>query len=304
MVGEVKPKVSVCVVTYNQEPFIRHCLQSLVEQKTNFDFEVIVSDDGSKDGTRVIISEFASAYPSIVKPIFQEKNLGAFKNFVFVHESASGEFIAHMDGDDYALPGKLQIQADFLDKNPQCNICWHRMMLKNERTDALVPDLIDLDALPTRQFDRGDILKFVTIGLNSAKMYRRAVREFTLPPFPVMDFFANVEQVQDGFAAFVSDEPLGVYRTEIGIASGGGTKKIMKDCFIYFAQRYPCFKPQIGSAALLLFAAAAKNGRWREARLFGGVVLRTLSLDAIREFRANLRLYPMFRFPAAARSGT
>lgn len=303
MVEAVKPKVSVCVVTYNQEAFIRHCLQSLVDQKTNFDFEVIVSDDGSKDATRKIISEFATAYPSIVKPIFQEKNLGAFKNFLFVHECASGDFIAHMDGDDYALPGKLQVQADFLDQNPQCNICWHRMLLKNERTGALVPDLIDLDALPTKQFDRGDILKFVTIGLNSAKMYRRAVRDFTLPPFPVMDFFANVEQVRDGFAAFVSDEPLGVYRTEIGIASGGGTKVIMKDCFIFFARRYPRLRPQIGSAALLLFAAAAKNCRWRDMQLYSGAVLRTLSFAALKEFKTNLPLYAMFRFPAAARSG-
>jgi glycosyltransferase involved in cell wall biosynthesis len=52
------PKVSVCVVSYNQEKYIRQCLQSIVDQATDFDFEVIVGDDFSTDGTRVIIEEF------------------------------------------------------------------------------------------------------------------------------------------------------------------------------------------------------------------------------------------------------
>ena len=52
------PKVSICVVTYNQEKFIGQCLQSIVDQVVNFDIEVIVADDCSTDGTRDIIKDF------------------------------------------------------------------------------------------------------------------------------------------------------------------------------------------------------------------------------------------------------
>ena len=78
------PKVSVCVVTYNQEKYIRQCLQSIVDQETNFNFEILVSDDCSTDATRTIVLEFASKYPEIVKPMFRDRNVGAVKNFVLI----------------------------------------------------------------------------------------------------------------------------------------------------------------------------------------------------------------------------
>jgi cellulose synthase/poly-beta-1,6-N-acetylglucosamine synthase-like glycosyltransferase len=73
---EQAPKVSVCVVTYNQEKYIGQCLQSVVDQETDFDFEVLVADDCSTDGTRLILHEFANKYPGIVKPILSEVNVG------------------------------------------------------------------------------------------------------------------------------------------------------------------------------------------------------------------------------------
>jgi len=114
---EKKPKVSVCVVTYNQEKYIRQCLQSIVDQETDFDFEVIVGDDCSTDSTRAIVQEFADRYQGLVKPIFHEKNLGPSQNYFSVHKSAKGEYVAHVDGDDYWLPNKLPYQVNILDKN-------------------------------------------------------------------------------------------------------------------------------------------------------------------------------------------
>lgn len=73
---EKVPKLSVCVITYNQKEYIRQCLQSIVDQETDFDFEVIVGDDCSTDGTRAIVQEFARRYPKVVKPIFSEEYWG------------------------------------------------------------------------------------------------------------------------------------------------------------------------------------------------------------------------------------
>ena len=110
-----RPKMSVCVITYNQERYIGQCLQSLVEQKTDFDFEVIVGDDCSTDGTLAVVQEFVNRYPDIVRTILQPTNTGGSKNYLQVHAAAIGTYVAHVDGDDYALPGKLQAQAEVLE---------------------------------------------------------------------------------------------------------------------------------------------------------------------------------------------
>ena len=81
-------KVSVCVLTYNQEKYIRQCLQSIVDQKTDFKFDLIVSDDCSTDSTRAIVQEFEERYPNIVKPILHKKNIGAYKNYFSAHQQA------------------------------------------------------------------------------------------------------------------------------------------------------------------------------------------------------------------------
>jgi len=156
---EKPPKVSVCVITYNQEKYIRQCLQSIVDQETDFYFEVIVGDDCSTDGTRAIVQEFVERYPGVVKPIFQEKNIGGgVHNYLTVHKATRGEYIAHVDGDDYCLPGKLQAQADLLDDDPDCNLVWHRMLVET-RSGEIRADLMDMPDLAERRFTRGDIIQ-------------------------------------------------------------------------------------------------------------------------------------------------
>lgn len=126
-------KVSVCVITYNQDKYIRQCLQSIVDQKTNFSFEVIVGDDCSLDGTRAVVREFVDKYPNIVNPIFRDKNIGPINNFSDVLTVANGKYIAVCEGDDYWIdPLKLQKQVDFLEKNPNCSLCFHNAFIIDE----------------------------------------------------------------------------------------------------------------------------------------------------------------------------
>jgi len=68
-------QVSVCVVTYNQEKYIAQCLDSLISQKTNFNFEIIVGEDCSTDSTRAIVQKYVDQYPDLVIPLFYEKNV-------------------------------------------------------------------------------------------------------------------------------------------------------------------------------------------------------------------------------------
>jgi glycosyltransferase involved in cell wall biosynthesis len=74
MGNETVPLVSVSVITYNHEKYIRQCLDGILMQNVNFPYEVLVHDDASPDGTADIIREYEAKYPDIIKPIYQTEN--------------------------------------------------------------------------------------------------------------------------------------------------------------------------------------------------------------------------------------
>lgn len=123
------PLVSVCLITYNQEKYIAQTLTSILSQKTNFAFELVIGDDASTDGTYTICTEFEQAYPGIVKLESRKKNIGFIQNFYQTCLRCKGRYIAFCEGDDYWIdPDKLQKQVDFLESNPDyglicSNIC-------------------------------------------------------------------------------------------------------------------------------------------------------------------------------------
>jgi glycosyltransferase involved in cell wall biosynthesis len=118
-------KLSVTVITYNQENFIRKTLDSILAQELNVHFEIVVGDDASTDRTPEILKEYTQKYPEIIKPIYREKNLGHTGNYIETSREARGEYIAHLDGDDLMLPNKLQKQVNFLDKHQECSMVHH-----------------------------------------------------------------------------------------------------------------------------------------------------------------------------------
>ena len=112
-------KVSVFMITYNHEKYLEQALESVVSQKTNFKFDVIVGDDYSTDKTRTIMRRFKQKYPDIIKPIFRSQNLGASRNVVSVLRRCTGQYVAFLEGDDYWVDEyKLQKQVDFLEARP------------------------------------------------------------------------------------------------------------------------------------------------------------------------------------------
>lgn len=129
--------LSVCMVSYNQEAYIRDALDSVLMQKTNFQYEVIISDDCSKDRTVEILNAYKETYPAIVRVIIGEVNLGYPNNQRRSLENAKGKYIALCDGDDYWTdPYKLQKQVDYLEANLDCAICFHNVMHIYEGTYA------------------------------------------------------------------------------------------------------------------------------------------------------------------------
>lgn len=282
---KVMRKLSVCVVTYNQEKYVRQCLQSILDQRISFDFEIVISDDFSTDKTRNILKEFSAKYPDIIKLHLQKENIGPYENYSFVHKQASGEYIAHVDGDDYCLPGKLQMQVDLLDRELNCNIVWHKITIEEPSGVLRHPFKKPASDL---KFYRKDILQFMAIGVNSSKMYRRSVRDFKAPPFEVIDYFANVEQIGMGYARLVDDQSYGVYRIGIGITtSGNKTRIILNKCFLYFANKYPEYSSNINLAALTYFLGDLKNRR-KSWIIFFQVWIRTFKISSLFLFYSHL----------------
>lgn len=203
-----KPIVSVCVVTYNHEQYIRQCLQSIVDQQTDCGLEVIVGEDSSTDGTRAIVQEFAQRYPGLVKPVLHERNVGPLRNYCSVHDAASGDLVAHCDGDDYWLPGKIQAQAEFMMRHPECNISGHKVYRLND-AGAMSPGAAgDMPALSTVAafYRHGNFLN------HSSTMYRASRR---VPVSPkeriVIDFLFHIWRAGDGSIGF-QNQYFAVYR--------------------------------------------------------------------------------------------
>lgn len=212
------PTVSVCVVTYNQEKYIRQCLQSIVDQKTDFDFEVIVGEDCSTDCTRAIVEEFADRYPNVVKPIFHEKNIGGSQNYFSTHGAARGEFIAHVDGDDYCMPGKLQKQKNFLEEHRECAMVFHSMTHIEESEQEVNYEAIELNG-DLVVFDVDYLVEAANCSFaHSSKMYRSTAARTKFSRSDMLDFRLNIEHALSGKIGYLN-ECLGCYRVKIGFSN-------------------------------------------------------------------------------------
>lgn len=116
--------------TYNHENYIGKCLDGFVNQKTNFEFVVIVHDDASTDNTAQIVRDYADKYPNIIQPILEAENQyskGSDIQVKIVNDVTRGyepKYIALCEGDDFWIdPYKLQKQFDFMEQHPDYSLC-------------------------------------------------------------------------------------------------------------------------------------------------------------------------------------
>ena len=212
-------KVSISCLVYNQAKYVRECLNSLLAQKTNFEYEILIHDDASTDGTDKIIKEFAEKYPNIVKPIFEtenqfQKGIGISREYIF--SRVQGKYIAFCEGDDYWTDeNKLQKQVDFLEANPDYTVCFHRVKKIYEpkiHEDEVFPS--DSAIKNIGEFNLENLLKNNFMHTNSV-MFRWAAVENISKDFPdyIMpgDWYFNLFFASKGKIKFL-DEVMSVYR--------------------------------------------------------------------------------------------
>lgn len=130
-------KVSVLVPAYNLEKYISDCLVSLLMQDLLQEFEVIVCDDASTDNTAEVIRDLEHEFKNL-RAVYKKSNHGLARNMQTLINLARGEYVAYVDGDDLALPGKLSAQVNYLDKNSDCQMVYHESQMFESDTGRAV----------------------------------------------------------------------------------------------------------------------------------------------------------------------
>jgi len=125
------PRITTVIPTYNQEGYIATAIESAVSQIGRFDHEILVSSDGSTDGTRSIIAEWCRRHPGLVKDVSPQENLGISRNFKSLFSQATGDYIAILEGDDiWTDHEKLVKQLSFLQSKADCVMVFSKIVVK------------------------------------------------------------------------------------------------------------------------------------------------------------------------------
>lgn len=115
-------KVSIAFIAYKHAKYLKQCLDSLVCQKCDFKYEIIIADDCSNDGSAEILLDYQKRYPDLIVPVIHEKNLGVTNNARSLEKYIHGKYVAGGECDDFWMDElRLQKQADFLDSHPECS---------------------------------------------------------------------------------------------------------------------------------------------------------------------------------------
>lgn len=207
---EYKPKVSVMIITYNQEDLISETIESVINQNYE-NIEIVVADDASTDNTPAIINEYAKKYPGIVVPVLNTTNLGVTGNSNAAFFSCTGELIAVLGGDDLFLNGKIQSQVELF-RDPNVVLSYHPVDIFLHQTNEtlFITNMVEREKI-------NDVYDLITKGgipgASSVMVRRSACPSHGFDPqFPVVsDWIFFIEVAQQGKISSLS-EVYGRYR--------------------------------------------------------------------------------------------
>lgn len=210
-----KPLVSVVMITYGHEKYIREAIEGVLMQKCDFEIELILANDCSPDRTNEIVQELVKNHPnaSWMKYFNHTSNLGMMQNFLFALQQAKGDYIALCDGDDYWTDSlKLQKQVDFLSNNLSYVACFHNVtVVANELSSSYFQERKE-GLVPTKEI----VLNGGGIFPTASILYRNQIK---LPEFVLQakagDSAIAFSLLEKG-SFYFSEETMAVYRKHEG----------------------------------------------------------------------------------------
>lgn len=211
-------KVSVALIAYNHEKYIAQAIESVLMQKVNFDYEIIIGEDCSIDSPRDIVIDFHRRYPDKIRLILPQENLGlgGKKMYVETIQACRGQYVALLDGDDYwTCPDKLQKQVEFLDSHPECAICFHNVQKVYEEGNRKPQNQNPANQKEISNFE--DLVQWDFIATCST-MYRRGLVDAIPDWFYTLlcgDWILHILNAQYGSIGYIN-QVMGVYRIHGG----------------------------------------------------------------------------------------
>lgn len=224
--------VSVILLTYNHQAYIVECLESVISQKTDFKFEIVIGNDFSADNTTEICEMYAKKYPDLIKLEPRTKNLGLPDNLIQTIALAKGKLIAFVEGDDYWLDkNKLQKQVDILLNNSDYVACTHNSKIIN--IDATTNNLI---VNPKSIYDLHDSNNGRIFHTNSWLIRREALPDFKnyFQNLICWDILMELKILEKGHVFFLN-ETLSIWRKHEG---GNSVKIPLQSQFYNFESLY------------------------------------------------------------------
>ena len=220
MVKKSKVKVSIFMLTYNQEAYISQAIEGVLMQKTNFNYQLVIGEDCSTDNTRQICEQYAKNYPQKIKLLPNlNKNIGLIKNYIRTIKECHGKYIAICDGDDYWIDKyKLQKQVDFLETNPKYYIVGTN--LKRLYNDGTLESSNENKLKPNFGFN--DLI-FDNVIASVTVLFKNIQKNATIPQwiekFPYGDWQTYLWTVKEKGKVFIMNDITAVYRTDIGVSA-------------------------------------------------------------------------------------
>jgi len=202
------PLLSVCVITYNHVNYIRQAIEGVLMQKTSFNFNLIIADDFSTDGTREIILEYKRKNPEKIDLILQSSNVGGAQNWINLLDSPKSKYIAYLEGDDYWIDEqKLEKQVQILEAESDIVLVFH-----NTLDDVKGIKKMKYEHPLKSTFDFDDFASFLYA--RSLSIVFRNLKSKLPDPFKFLrlgDWPFALYLLQDGKARYLH-ETMGVYR--------------------------------------------------------------------------------------------
>jgi glycosyltransferase involved in cell wall biosynthesis len=267
--------VSVVMVTYKHEKFIKDAILGVIEQICDFDLELIVSDDFSPDETPNIVNQLLATHPmeSRVKYTRHSKNKGMLNNFLWALKQCKGKYIALCDGDDYwSDVHKLQKQVDFLEKNSNCVGIFHAADWLNESTGELIKNKYKPEYIK-EQYTLEDILSEEGNPIPTCSIVYRN-ENHKLPDWfyktPYVDFTLHLMNLKKGNYGFIN-QSMAVYREHgRGVYSGNDLiRNLRTRIYFYrtvgkelFLSKLPEFKNVLFHEYLKLYKSDKNKNSW------------------------------------------
>ncbi|MCX7088114.1 MAG: glycosyltransferase [Methylococcales bacterium] len=233
-----KPVVSVSMITYNHEQYIEEAINGVLMQETDFDVELIISNDNSPDQTDAIVQRIIKEHPKgrWIHYIKHEKNIGMMPNILDNLQRCNGEYIAICEGDDYWTdPLKLHVQIDAMKKQPACDLSFHPAtvvsgLLKTDKVNAF-------HSLDNKIFTAAEMIKGGgAFCPSSALIFKRSILSSLLELLhdaPVGDYFIQVLGSHKGGALYLS-RVMSIYRMDTAVSWTAAMDSSTEKMKIYF----------------------------------------------------------------------